>query len=98
MTRQARFPRTGSHPGEIRAWAATTGTGTAHPRDMAGPRCYRIRVDGTLGSRFTERVGEMQLGSEGATTVLSGVCPDASALYGVLDRCLLYTSPSPRDG
>jgi hypothetical protein len=48
-------------------------------------RFYRIRIRGTLSERFAS-VFDMQVEAEHGATVLSGVCIDASALYGVLDR------------
>jgi hypothetical protein len=53
---------------------------------MAGRRFYRIRVAGALGSRFEQAFDPMQVEPDLGTTVLSGVCVDSSALYGVLDR------------
>jgi hypothetical protein len=49
-------------------------------------RFYRIRIRGTLSDRFATVFDEMHVESEHGNTVLSGVCVDASALYGVLDR------------
>ncbi len=66
------------------------------------PRFYRIRVAGTLGDRFAEAFGFMRLEVEDGMTVLSGVCADASALFGVLDQIrdlgleLLEVRSSPR--
>ena len=49
-------------------------------------RFYRIRIAGTLGERFASVFDAMQVETERGSTVLSGVCVDASALYGVIDR------------
>lgn len=49
-------------------------------------RFYRIRIRGTLSERFSAAFDAMQIEPEQGSTVLSGVCVDASALYGVLDR------------
>jgi hypothetical protein len=49
-------------------------------------RFYRIRVAGTLGDRFRDSFGFMQMEPDRGGTVLSGVCVDASALFGVLDQ------------
>jgi len=49
-------------------------------------RFYRIRVAGTLGARFLDSFDFMRLEHAHGTTVLSGVCVDASALFGVLDQ------------
>ena len=49
-------------------------------------RFYRIRIRGTLSDRFATVFDPMHIGTEHGNTVLSGVCVDASALYGVLDR------------
>jgi hypothetical protein len=49
-------------------------------------RFYRIRIGGTLSERFAAAFDGMRVEPEHGTTVLSGVCIDTSALYGVLDR------------
>ena len=49
-------------------------------------RFYRIRIAGTLGDRFLDSFGFMRMEPEHGTTVLSGVCVDGSALFGVLDQ------------
>ena len=49
-------------------------------------RFYRIRIRGTLSERFAAAFDGMQVEPEQGNTVLSGVCIDTSALYGVLDR------------
>lgn len=49
-------------------------------------RFYRIRIKGTLSERFSAAFDAMRIEPEHGSTVLSGVCIDSSALYGVLDR------------
>jgi hypothetical protein len=49
-------------------------------------RFYRIRIAGTLGERFIDSFSFMRMEPEHGTTVLSGVCVDGSALFGVLDQ------------
>jgi len=48
-------------------------------------RFYRIRIKGTLSERFAASFDAMQVEHEHGCTVLSGLCVDVSALYGVLD-------------
>jgi hypothetical protein len=54
-------------------------------------RFYRIRVDGRFDHRFfTSFEGPslegVRVDRDGDSTVLSGVCVDSSALFGVLDQ------------
>ena len=49
-------------------------------------RFYRITVRGVLSDRFAAAFLPMELVAGDGTTVLTGVCVDASALYGVLER------------
>lgn len=49
-------------------------------------RFYRIHIAGTLGDRFRDAFDFMRIESGPRGTVLSGVCVDASALFGVLDQ------------
>jgi hypothetical protein len=49
-------------------------------------RFYRIRIRGTLSERFAAAFDAMHVESGNGSTVLSGICVDTSALYGVLDR------------
>ena len=49
-------------------------------------RFYRIRIKGTLSARFAEAFDAMRIEHEHGCTVLSGLCVDVSALYGVLDQ------------
>jgi hypothetical protein len=49
-------------------------------------RFYRIRIRGALSARFGAAFESMCLEPAHGDTVLSGVCVDASALFGVLDQ------------
>jgi hypothetical protein len=49
-------------------------------------RYYQIRVTGTLSDRFAGAFDGLHVEAGQGATMLSGVCVDASALYGVLDR------------
>ena len=49
-------------------------------------RFYRIRVKGRLSERFAAAFDAMELQSEDGSTLLTGVCVDSSALFGVLER------------
>ena len=49
-------------------------------------RFYRIRIRGTLSDRFATVFEAMHVESEHGNTVLSGVCVDSSAVFGILDR------------
>jgi hypothetical protein len=49
-------------------------------------RLYRIRVDGVLGDRFATAFEAFRVEREEGCTVLSGICVDSSALFGVLER------------
>lgn len=51
-----------------------------------GKRFYRIRIRGALSARFADSFDSMRLDAEHGDTVLSGVCVDTSALFGVLDQ------------
>lgn len=48
-------------------------------------RYYRIRVRGRLGERFRTAFDAFDLEDEPGTTVLCGVCVDASAFYGAIE-------------
>jgi hypothetical protein len=50
------------------------------------PRFYRIRVDGVLGERFAAAFDPFRVEREAGCTVLSGICVDSSAVFGVLER------------
>ena len=50
------------------------------------PAHYQVRVEGTLDQRWTEWFEGLQIASEGQQTVISGLLPDQSALYGVLNK------------
>jgi hypothetical protein len=49
-------------------------------------RYYRITIQGRLSDRFSAAFDGLRLEPGPNRTVLSGVCVDSSALYGVLDR------------
>jgi hypothetical protein len=49
-------------------------------------RFYRIRVGGILGNRFATAFDAFEIEREQGCTVLSGVCVDSSAVFGVLER------------
>jgi len=51
-----------------------------------GQRFYRIVVEGELSDRLAVAFDGLTMQAARGTTELSGVCIDASALYGVLDR------------
>ena len=51
-----------------------------------GKRFYRIRIRGALSTRFDDVFDSMCLEPDRGDTVLSGVCVDTSALFGVLDQ------------
>ena len=50
------------------------------------PRLYRIRVDGVLGDRFVAAFDGFRVEREAGCTLLSGICVDSSAVFGVLER------------
>jgi hypothetical protein len=47
---------------------------------------YRITVNGVLSERFADSFQPLRLERTTDGTVLSGLCRDAAALYGVLER------------
>ena len=49
-------------------------------------RYYRITVRGRLTGRMAPAFDGLQLEPGPGRTVLSGVCVDSSALFGILDR------------
>jgi hypothetical protein len=49
-------------------------------------RFYRITVRGVLTDRFAAAFEPLRVTAAEGRTVLSGVCPDSPALYGILDR------------
>ena len=49
-------------------------------------RFYRITVDGVLTDHLAVAFEPLSLADADGLTVLSGVCADSAALYGVLDR------------
>ena len=48
------------------------------------PGVYRIRIRGRLGPTVLSAFPSMASEIKGADTVLTGLCPDRSALFGVL--------------
>jgi hypothetical protein len=57
---------------------------TRERRDRQPPTCYEIRVRGHLGATMLRAFPAMVSRRQGDHTVLTGVLPDRSALYGVL--------------
>jgi len=58
---------------------------------VLGRRFYRIRVEGRFDPRFLTAfegavLEGVRVDREGDCTVLSGVCVDSAALFGVLDQ------------
>jgi hypothetical protein len=49
-------------------------------------RYYRITIRGVLTDRLAAAFEPLSPAGADGLTVLSGVCPDTAALYGVLDR------------
>jgi hypothetical protein len=49
-------------------------------------RFYRITVRGVLTDRFATAFEPLRITGAEGLTVISGVCADSSALYGILDR------------
>jgi hypothetical protein len=49
-------------------------------------RFYRITISGVLTDRFAAAFEPLRVTGAEGLTVLSGVCADSSALYGILDR------------
>jgi hypothetical protein len=49
-------------------------------------RFYRITLRGVLTDRLAAAFEPLRPAGADGLTVLSGVCPDQAALYGVLDR------------
>ena len=49
-------------------------------------RFYRITISGVLTERFAPAFEPLTVAGGAGLTVLSGVCTDRAALYGVLDR------------
>jgi len=48
------------------------------------PALYRIRIRGRLGATALSAFPSMDSELTGGDTVLTGICPDRSALFGVL--------------
>ena len=54
--------------------------------DMDEPACYKIRVKGHLSEQWSDWFDGLTLENlPGGQTELSGMLPDQSALYGVLN-------------
>jgi hypothetical protein len=49
-------------------------------------RFYRITISGVLTDRLAVAFEPLSLAGADGLTVLSGICADSAALYGVLDR------------
>jgi hypothetical protein len=49
-------------------------------------RYYRITIRGVLTDRLAAAFEPLSLAGADGRTVLSGICADSAALYGVLDR------------
>jgi hypothetical protein len=49
-------------------------------------RLYRITISGVLTERLATAFEPLGLTTVDGRTVLSGICVDSAALYGVLDR------------
>ena len=49
-------------------------------------RFYRITISGVLTGRLAAAFEPLCVAGADGRTVLSGVCVDAAALYGILDR------------
>jgi hypothetical protein len=49
-------------------------------------RFYRITVSGVLTDRFATAFEPLTVIGTDGVTVVSGVCADSAALYGILDR------------
>jgi hypothetical protein len=53
---------------------------------VMGQRYYRITLGAVLSDRFSAAFAPLDLAVHDGATVLTGVCADASALFGVLER------------
>jgi hypothetical protein len=51
-----------------------------------GERFYRITIKGVLTGRLALAFESLSVTGAAGRTVLSGVCVDQAALYGILDR------------
>ena len=54
--------------------------------NIADPNLYRIRVEGILPKSWSASFAGMDIQHEGNTSLLTGVLPDQSALYGILNH------------
>ena len=53
---------------------------------LRSPDYCEIRVEGVFDQRWTAWLGRVQVESEGAQTVISGLLADQPALYGLLAK------------
>jgi hypothetical protein len=53
---------------------------------LGSPAHYEIRVEGVLDTRWATWLGGLQVESEGAQTVISGLFTDQPALHGLLAK------------
>jgi hypothetical protein len=60
--------------------------GESRQRRGSGPWLYEIRVQGRLGPTVLEAFSTLAAQHRGGDTLLRGVLPDQSALYGVLQQ------------
>jgi hypothetical protein len=54
--------------------------------DSQSPARYEIRVAGLLGESWATWFSGLEITTEGAETVISGLLPDQPALHGVLAK------------
>jgi hypothetical protein len=53
---------------------------------LGSPACYEIVVEGVLDQRWVAWFGDLQVGSDGTQTVISGLVIDQPALHGLLAK------------
>ena len=53
---------------------------------LGSPDYYEIRVEAVFDQRWSAWLGGLQVESEGAQTVISGLLADQPALYGLLAK------------
>ncbi len=53
---------------------------------VRSPAYYEIRVESLLDSYWEAWLGGLQVRSEGTQTIISGLLPDQTALYGLLAK------------
>ena len=54
--------------------------------ELDQPMVYQIRIEGHLGSRWTEWFGGMTITLEDGNTLLTGPVVDQAALHGLLKK------------